>query len=170
MKKKIIVLLLCLAFTLSCERDDICAAETPSTPRLIIDFLDVSDLASPKSVPLLAARGVGNDMFLENFRAVTSGQVILPLKTDETSTQFILINNFKIDDNGTIISGNQDVITVNYRLEQVYVSRACGYKTVFKDVAIQLEIDMDNWIQIIQPLNDNQSVEDETTTHFNIFH
>ncbi len=172
--KKILGLLSCsilfLTLALSCERDDICAADTPTTPRLVIDFLNISDLASPKTVPLLAIKGVGNDMILENFRAVNTRQIILPLKTNENSTQFSLYRNAEIDGNETIISGNEDLITITYTPIEVFVSRACGYKTIYKDVAIQFENDTDNWIQVILPLNDNQSVEDETTTHFNIFH
>ena len=50
------------------------------------------------------------------------------------------------------------------------MSRACGYKTIFKNVTLTIEPDSDNWIKSRQPLNDNQSVEDEKETHFNIFH
>jgi len=169
-KKKILLLFLYSIVSISCERDDICTPDTPTTPRLIIDFLSISDLASPKNVPLFAAKGVGNLALLENYEAITSSQVILPLKTDENSTQYSLYQNAEINENGDIISGNEDIITITYTTEVVYVSRACGYKTIFSGVAIEFENDSDNWIQIIQPLNDNQSVENETTIHFNLFH
>mgnify|MGYP006353373257 FL=1 len=39
--KKTILLLLAVAFTFSsCEKDDICDANTPTTPRLVIGFYD----------------------------------------------------------------------------------------------------------------------------------
>lgn len=169
MKKIIAILLFTITFTLGCERDDLCPADTQTTPRLIIDFLDVSDLESSKNVATLVVKGVGNDSILEGYSAVTSSQAILPLKTTEDSTQFSLYKDGVIDDDG-IITGDEDIITITYTREQVYVSRACGYKTIFKGLNITLESVSDNWIQIIQPLNDNQSVEDETATHFKIFH
>ncbi len=171
MKKAIGLFLCIISLILSCERDDICSLETPTTPRLIIDFLNTSDLSSPKNVASLVVKGVGdNTTILEDYRAVNSSQVILPLKTNENSTQFILYKDAEIADDGTISEGNDDMITITYTREDVFVSRACGYKTIFKDVAIQFESDTDNWIQVVLPINDNQSIEDETTTHFNIFH
>ncbi len=168
--KKTLILLLCVFSFLNCEKDDLCAAETPTTPRLIIDFYNVSEQANQKNVPTLIAKGVDNDQILENYKATTSNQVILPLKTNEDSTQFSLYNSGELDDNGNIIAGNEDILTITYKREEVFISRACGYKTVFKDIAIVDENDTDKWIQFIQPLNDNQSVEDETTTHFKLFH
>ena len=42
--KKIISFLLLFAFGLSgCEKDDICDANTPTTPRLIISFYDYNN-------------------------------------------------------------------------------------------------------------------------------
>jgi len=157
---------------MSCERDDLCPPDTPTTPQLIIDFLDSTDSESPKNVANLVVKGIGNETILEGYAAVTSASVVLPLKTTADQTQFRLYQNGVIDDNG-VVSGNDDLITINYTREEVYVSRACGYKTIFKNVTIQLDMtDSDRWIQVIAPVNtnDNQSVEDETATHFNISH
>ena len=69
-----------------------------------------------------------------------------------------------------VIDGNEDIITINYSTEQVYVSRACGYKTIFKNVTLTINNDGDNWIQSKESINDNQSVEDEKAAHFKLFH
>ncbi|GAL77203.1 hypothetical protein JCM19274_4916 [Algibacter lectus] len=77
------------------------------------------------------------------------------------------------DDTDDFLSdeSNIDIITINYSRTEVFVSRACGYKTIYENVTVQIESDEDNWIESIQPpLNSNQSVEDETETHFNLFH
>lgn len=181
--KTLFITLVISAF-LSCERDDICPASTPTTPRLIIDFLDFNNQENSKDVFGLLAIGVGNSEVLEGFSIVNTNDLTLPLKTEDTdtgglasSTQYTLYKNFTFDDNGTpndttddIIGGNPDVITINYNAELVFVSRACGFKTIFNNVTLTIEDDGNNWILSRQSINDNQLVEDETTTHFNLFH
>ena len=173
-----------ISIAISCERDDICPESTPTTPRLIIDFYDVSIQEDSKNVFDLVVIGVGNDDALEDYIIVDTDNVVLPLKTENSetgevasSTQYILYKEYTYDDNDTpddtsddIVGGNPDIITINYSTELVFVSRACGYKTIFNNVTISIVDDGDKWILSRESINDNQSVEDETTTHFNIFH
>ncbi|WP_052172543.1 DUF6452 family protein [Psychroserpens jangbogonensis] len=177
--KRISLAVFLLATVCTCERDDICPEDVPTTPRLILEFFDVSNQENNKNVPNLRIQGVGNDDALSDFTGnSTVSEVELPLKTDESSTSFSFRRDYAIDDNGTpgdtsddFVTGNEDIITINYITENVYVSRACGYKTIYRTVNIQFDLDdMDRWIVLAQPLNDNQSIEDETTTHFNFFH
>ncbi|GAA4231171.1 DUF6452 family protein [Postechiella marina] len=172
-----VVIALAICTTISCERDDICPESTPTTPRLIIDFYDVSIQENSKNVFGLVAVGVGNDNVLDGYAIVNTNNIILPLKTDSTATQYIIYKEYTYDDNDTpddetddVIGGNPDLITINYSTELVFVSRACGYKTIFNNVTISIEDDGDNWILSRESINDNQSVEDETATHFNLFH
>ena len=59
MKKiKILLLVFALGF-ISCERDDICAESTATTPQLIIEFYDASNPDDLKSVPRLTVYGEG---------------------------------------------------------------------------------------------------------------
>ena len=177
--KKITSLLLLFLTLSSCERDDICEEDKPTTPRLIIDFKDLVNPESPKNVFSFRVEDADDSShYLEDYNDVKTSKAILPLKTTENSTQFALYEDFnEIDDNGTpdddtddIDLSNKDIITITYAREDIYVSRACGYKTIFKNVIITVEDDGNNWIQLIQSINDNQSIEDETTTHFNILH
>lgn len=114
---------------------------------------------------------------LPNFNVVTANQLILPLKTDGSPTRYIIHKDFSINDNGTpddtsddIIEGNPDVLVINYALKEVYVSRACGYKTIFESIEITPEADSNNWILSTENLTNNEPVENEDATHFNIFH
>lgn len=178
MKKiSLLALLLLITINLGCERDDICPESTPTTPSLIINTFDISNQEDSKNVFGLLVAGVDNADFLPGYGVVNTNNIILPLKTHENTTKYILHNEYTYDDNGTpndtsddIIGGNQDIITITYATEEVFVSRACGYKTIFKNVSITIENDGDNWIQLIQSVNNNQSVENETETHFNLFH
>lgn len=177
MKKINLVLILVFATIISCEKDDLCSEDTSTTPRLIIEFYDISNQESSKNVFSFRAQGIGNENALEDYNIITTNDVFLPLKTSETVTQYKLHKNYNVDDNGTpddetddIIGGNEDIITIAYDTEEVYVSRACGYKTIFKNITIDVEDDGNQWILLTQTVNDNQSVENETEAHFKFFH
>jgi hypothetical protein len=170
-------IVLIVAITISCERDDICPESTSTTPNLIIDLYDYTNEDSSKNVFDLVVMGVDNDEVLTDYEIVTTNQLVLPLITTDNTTQYRLIEDYEVNDNDTpdddsddYATGNEDIITINYSRTEVYVSRACGYKTIFENVTVQIESDDDNWIEFIEPLNANQSVEDETETHFNLFH
>lgn len=176
LKILIIPLILIAVLSISCERDDICAESTATTPSVIIDVYDFDDQESKKNVINLVISGVDNDAILSDYELVSSNNIVLPLKTTENTTQYTLIKEASVNDNGTpddstddFYDGDYDTLTINYSRKEVFVSRACGYKTIFENVTLTLD-DTDNWILSQQPINSNQSVEDETTTHFNIYH
>lgn len=168
----------CLFFTqLSCERDDLCAASTQTTASLIIAAFDVSIPDDSKIILRLRIQGVGNQDVLETFNIVTTDSLVIPLRTDVNETQYRLHRDFSINDNGTpddfsddFTEGNEDIITVRYVRNDVFVSRACGFSTIFSNVSIEVEEDEDNWIQLIQAENDNQIVKNETQRHFKLLH
>ena len=173
----IIPVLILVGISLACEPDDICPDSTSTTPRLIIDFYDVNSPENKKNVFDMVAVGIGNESILSDYNFTDTDDALLPLKTDINTTQYILIKEAFVNDNDTpddntddFIDGNQDIITMNYSRELIYVSRACGYKTIYKNVTLTIEPDDDNWIKSRQPLNDNQSVENEFETHFNVTH
>ncbi|WP_298553509.1 DUF6452 family protein [uncultured Algibacter sp.] len=178
MKKiSLLIIILIIVGNYSCERDDICPDATPTTPRLIIDFLDATDSDIQKNVFDIVVVGGDDNAVLPGYYLTNTSNLILPLKTTDNTTEFTIISNAKENDNDTpddtsddFIEGNQDRIEINYSREQVYVSRACGFKTIFKNVTLTIVDDGDNWMLSRQPLTDNQSVEDETTAHFNISH
>lgn len=177
MKKIIAILLLITAFY-SCERDDICPESTPTTPQLIIRFYDITEQSETKRVIDLQIHGLDNDdNELELYQAVEStDSIVLPLRTidnddDPTngiSTKYKLHKEYEIDGDETIL-GNPDIISIQYSVKEVYVSRACGYKTIFENVEISIDTDGDDWIELYQyesPL----TVEDETAAHVQVFH
>lgn len=176
--RHIFFLLLALS-VLTCERDDICPEDVPTTPRMIIEFFDISDQEVVKDVPNLRVQGIGNLLPLSNFIGNSAESLVeLPLKTNENSTQFSFIKDYAIDDNGTpdddsddVVTGNEDIITINYAPETEYVSRACGFKTIYKAVSIEFDAsDTDRWILLTESVVNNQLIEDESTTHFKFYH
>ena len=153
-KLKYIVIPILIAFVafLSCEKDDICSDETSTTARLFIEFYNSSSNENLKNVTKFRVQGVGNDDALSSYNIVTASSVYLPLKTTENTTQFKLHNNYSINDNGT------------------YVSKACGYKTVFENVTISVVDDGDKWINNIISTTDNEPISNEDEAHFYLFH
>jgi hypothetical protein len=174
MKKTSALLLLFLFIIIpSCERDDICAETTPTTPKLILRFFDIASQDDTKNVPGLGVTSMNIDseeFIISGISGVTTDSIALPLRilpTDENVTRFTFYKDFAIDENG-MISGNPDVITFGYKREDVYVSRACGFKSIFKELILTVEIDGDNWIINSDILN--ATIENETSAHVKIFH
>lgn len=137
--KKIIALLLVFTFGLSsCEKDDICDANTPTTPRLVISFFENKAPAVTKNVINLKVLGkdspdgqgiIFNKTASDSTKYITSGNTIsIPLRTDKDTTTYSFIYDAYNTNPAAI---NTDVITFNYTRQNVYVSRACGFKTIF---------------------------------------
>jgi len=124
MKKTVLLLLIALNFS-SCEKDDICDAATATTPRLIIQFYDFSNPTVPKTVSNLKLTSIGITDGLP-FSGVSKIEV--PLKTTEDTVTYNFVQNGG-DTNAT--NDNIDVIQFNYSRNTIFVSRACGYKTVY---------------------------------------
>jgi hypothetical protein len=140
--KKIVAFLLLFTFGLSsCEKDDICDPDTPTTPRLVISFYDNSDANLARKVVNLKVVGkdkegkdlptgvVFNPSSTTDTKYYANGTSIsIPLQTNENTTTYSFIYNAASTD-PTLT--NTDVIRFDYTHKDVYVSRACGFKTTF---------------------------------------
>ena len=173
--KKIFLLLLVLAFSISgCEKDDICDPDTPTTPRLIISLYSVVDpsLLKPASKLFLLGEGMDTGILFTN-----ASTIQVPLQTTQDSTKYSFILNYDADSDPE--TEYTDILQFNYSRENLYVSRACGYKTVF-DLNNQpglpnpyvLNNDPDkiegNWIKYITIKNFN--IDNENETQINIYY
>jgi hypothetical protein len=138
--KKIISLLIIFTFGLSsCEKDDICDPNTPTTARLVITFYDVNNPSLLKSVTNLRVIGEGMPetegvIFNENATGdakylANGNKIAIPLKTDADAARFKFILDYGNVNPAAI---NTDEIRFNYTRQNVYVSRACGFKTIFE--------------------------------------
>lgn len=126
MKKIVLIVFLLAAIFSGCEKDDICDENTGTTPRLVITFYDVTNPTLLKNVTNLAIIGSGQTEPFAVYNGVSKIQVPLDITQDQTQYQFIL--NYG-NANAALI--NTDNMQFNYTRSNVYVSRACGYKTVF---------------------------------------
>ncbi len=172
------MLLLIASFSFSsCEKDDICDANTPTTPRLVIEFYYFSNPSVLKNVTDLKVIGEGETEGIvfsdatDDSKYVTNGSKIsIPLKTDATSTTYSFILNSR-NTNPTLI--DIDKVTFNYTTEDVFVSRACGFKTLFTfdplNPYTQTAVPATKlkWMQAISVEKSNIDNEDET--HIKVF-
>ncbi|MEH6537505.1 MAG: DUF6452 family protein [Psychroserpens sp.] len=181
--KRIIILLSFLALitiiALSCERDDICAEDTATTPHLIIRFYDINNQDELKQVRQLEIIGLDDDDMPFSTTPIlnrtNTDSIALPLRFAdegvETKTRFQLVKDADFADNmDDSNDSNIDIIEVKYTPEFIYVSRACGYKSIFNlgtTGGLTQEIDADNWIISTEILNEN--IENENAAHIIIY-
>ena len=155
---------LVLLLFLSCEKDDICIEE--NTPLLIIRFFDNTDPDTYKKVVNLKVQieGIDGDYINETITVLTDS-IAIPIKVTEDITRFKLILNSNDDTNA-----NEDIFDLNYIREEVFVSRSCGYKTLYYDVKTTLINDSDNWVKSIETVKDPQDILNQNSDHVKIFH
>ena len=149
--RKYLILLFILSFTLiNCEKDDICIETT--TPKLIVVFYDNAIPAEKKEVSVLTVWAEGQANLYDK---KSTDSISIPLDLTQNRTTYIF-------DNKTI----KDTIEFTYERKDVFVSRSCGYKTIFEN--LQIESRSANWIK-----NDtlkNTTIDNETAIHLSIFH
>lgn len=173
MKKTLILLTLAATacfYLWSCEKDDICAEGTATTPNLIIRFYNEDNQTELKS---------GNiRYFMEGMAPIAAGvtdSIAIPLRTDAETARwgFTLITAAP----GGGSNYNTDYLEFNYTHNEIYVSRACGYKSFFylnNDTAEALNptltdtVPADNlWIQDV--VIERNNIEDENAAHVKVY-
>ena len=167
MKKQIILFSVLMAF-FSCEKDNICIEDI--TPYLIIRFYDDDTPQFTKDVVNIKVELEGIEGFYEDESTITqlTDSIAIPIKVTEDLTRFKLTVS-KLDENDNLVE-NLDSFELYYDRENIYVSRSCGYKTVYNDASITLEDDGDNWIKIMETTESPLNIIDETSAHVKIYH
>lgn len=164
--KHILLLFFILITSMSCEKDDICLEE--NTPRLIIRFYDAEEPEKFKSVKQLAIRVDGIDEFyLSEHVSIATDSIVIPIRVEHDITKIeLVLNGADLD----LDNDNPDFINLNYRREDKFISRSCGYKVLFYDVNTTLDDDNDNWIKNITTVETPQNITDENKSHLKIYH
>lgn len=150
MKKYGLLLLLCCLTFLNCEKDDICVEST--TPNLILRFYDFQNDSIVKQVSSLTVWAKEKS---ELYSKKPLDSIAIPLDISNDNTTYLLTS-------GTIT----DTIQFSYDRKDVFVSRTCGYKTIFEN--IQIESNTGNWIKQIEIIN--PIIENETASHIHLLH
>ena len=163
MKQLFLLLLFSVCFS-SCEKDDICDTNTTTTPKVVIEFYDFANPTTLKNVTNLGVIAPG---FTNGFGFTATSKIKVPLKTFQDTSILYFIKNGSID---PTTDDNLDEITFNYSRKTVFVSRACGYKTLFTlntTNPITVTPDSNNWIQNV--IVSQPNIENEDETHIKIY-
>ncbi|WP_439132177.1 DUF6452 family protein [Polaribacter sp.] len=150
MKKTIGFLVLCAVIITACEKDDFCT-QNPVTPKLILRFYDDVDRTLPKSAESLYVWAENKDSIFVN---IATDSLVLPLNGNTRQT----IYNFSKD-------GVIEKFTINYNIENEYVSRSCGFKINFFDVSFSPS---NNWITDLNSIE--TTLENQDAAHVQVFH
>ena len=163
---KLLVFFLFLTIIMGCESDEICIEDI--TPKLIIRFYNNDIQKEVKSVLNLKVQidGIEGDYINETITILTDS-IAIPLLVTEKETRFILTLQ---GDTTTGTEENIDTISLVYDQQDIFVSRSCGYKTVFNNADPSLTDDDDNWIKSIEVQKDPLEIIDENTAHVKIYH
>lgn len=160
-----------LMVTIACERDDICS-DTPITPFMTIAFQNNDpNFNAPRAVSNLQVRLLENDSTF--FAApISSDTIRIPLRTLSEKTVFLFTRN--VDDPNPANTAT-DTLSFTYTTENVFVNRACGFKTFYNDLSAEINelrpennTDSNNWIQQLEIIN--TTINDTPNTHIRLFH
>jgi hypothetical protein len=157
MKKYYLFLSLIALLISSCEKDDFCIE--PITPNMIVRFYNATNISETKAVNDLTINISNLDSIYTN---VSLDSVVIPL--DVTSNQ--IIYNFSS-------GSNLDILTIDYEIEEVFVSRSCGFKAIFNNVTVTSDVSNDWIIGLTETLENTitiPTINDESAAHVQIFH
>ena len=161
MNKKIFFYSLFIIFLLNCEKDDICLEGTPGTPRLIIRFFDQNEKFTSKPLSNASIKALNEK---EEYIVFSGDSLAIPLKLVSNTT----IYTFTLLDD----SANQekvDTLKFNYKREDYYINRACGFLSnlIFTNPALEI-LDKESVFSGFNVLKD--TIKNEKQAHLAIYH
>lgn len=165
-KRYFLVILILIGFS-SCEKDDICEGFI-ATPNVRIEFYNKSNSTVLK--PFYKIECYVEPQFatdsLKVIEFYNKSEIQLPLKISENQTVWHL-KVTEIINNDTI--QKTDRLIFDYDPQAEYVSKACGYKTVFNNLSTSLNNNgIGLWITNYTPLTNN--IINEENSHAKIYY
>lgn len=164
-KKTFIFIFLSVCILQGCTRDDLCPADTATTPNMIVLF---KDFRNPDSRKVVEGLSIETDDPEEKivYGRNTMDSIVLPLNVNTQTTAYRFIKTTIIEEDTLV---NTDKILFTYEKNDVYVNRACGFRAEFKLLDAELE-DRGSASWIKQIIINRDSIVDETKAHLSILH
>jgi len=160
--KKICLGVIALFTLVACEKDDLCDGGESETPNVIINLFDRLNSETPKPAVKIAlfTDNAKDSIFFKN-----QSKIEIPLKITGNETVWNVMLYDLNETNDTITKVDQ--IRFTYNPEALYVSKACGYKTIFHNFNATIPTNL-NWIQSIYKLTSDVSNQDNA--HIQLFY
>ena len=161
MFKRILFYSLLIIFIFNCEKDDICLEGTPGTPRVIIRFFDQNEKIIPKPLSNVTIKALSED---EDYVVFSGDSLGIPLKLISNSTIYTFTYIDVLDNQEKI-----DTLKFNYKREDYYFNRACGFLSnlIFTTPALEI-LDKESIFLGFRILND--TIKNENQAHLAIYH
>lgn len=161
MFKRISFYSLLIIFIFNCEKDDICLEGTPGTPRLIIRFFDQNEKIIPKPLSNVTVKALSKN---EDYVVFSGDSLGIPLKLISNSTIYTFTYLDVLDNQEKV-----DTLKFNYKREDYYVNRACGFLSnlIFTTPALEI-LDKESIFLGFKILND--TIKNENQAHLAIYH
>ena len=162
MKSKLKISLFAIIFIMiSCEKDDICIESEIGTPRIILSFYDKTNKTLKKPVENLLIKGIEREDTLDIF---SGDSIAIPLRNNSNFSKFEFILNAGGE------NSNNDTIHFEYSRYDLYINRACGFKSnyILNDPPAKLFNIDSPWIEQILKLKD--TILNENNAHLAIYH
>ncbi len=162
MKSKLKTSLFAIIFIMiSCEKDDICIESEIGTPRIILSFYDKTNKTLKKPVENLLIKGIEREDTLDIF---SGDSIAIPLRNNSNFSKYEFILNSGSE------NSNNDTIQFEYSRYDLYINRACGFKSnyILNDPPAKLFNIDSPWIEQILKLKD--TILNENNAHLAIYH
>tara|TARA_B100001029_G_C14787889_1_gene300190 strand:- start:103 stop:546 length:444 start_codon:yes stop_codon:yes gene_type:complete len=146
---------------IACEKDDICIESEIGTPRIILSFYDKTNKTLKKPVENLLIKGIEREDTLDIF---SGDSIAIPLRNNSNFSKYEFILNSGSE------NSNNDTIQFEYSRYDLYINRACGFKSnyILNDPPAKLFNIDSPWIEQILKLKD--TILNENNAHLAIYH
>lgn len=139
---------------MACEPDDLCL-ENPQI-NAVMRFHNALT-GEPEAVDSVAVFFDGKKII----PATQTDSLALPLPTDRDTAQFVFEKTEQP-------SGNFDTLVLIYKRNDVFVSKACGFRMTYSDLHAFLITDSNNWIHHVSVTR--TQITDDTLAHIRIYY
>ncbi len=139
---------------ISCERDDLCL----QNPVVTVNTVFLNANGDKEVVDSLTVLTISGDTLVPLAPVDSVGLVPNPGQTADT----LIFKKIS----GALQAA--DTVLLQYRPAYQFVSKACGYRMIYKNMQAALRQGSNSWIDSIR-LNTNQ-IDNDTITHLEIYH
>lgn len=127
---RLVGFLLILFFFTSCTSDDDICVSGEATPRMKVNFRDFEGNRELQVDTLFVAVDYGEGK-KDIIAQAKVDSIFIPLRVDNANATDVYVK--------TRTEGEESHIKISYQTDQSYVSPACGFKKLYKEVSLEID-------------------------------